>query len=61
MQNSDATVIEGSSESADFFEADMVFYFFRNGSAVFPRLSGNGFETVVLVEQGFDENPVFEF
>ena len=61
MQDSNVTVVEGSSESADFLEADMGFYFFWNGSAVFAQLSGNGFKTVLLVEQGFDENPVFEF
>ena len=50
------TVIKSLTKSACFFETDMVFDFFGDGSAVFPKESGNGFKTVTAVELCFDNN-----
>ena len=50
------TVIKSLTKSACFFETDMVFDFFGDGSAVFSKESGNGFKTVTAVELRFDNN-----
>ena len=60
MEKRQTAVIESPPIGAAPVEAGMGLYFFRNSSAVFSQMSCDGFETVVFVKQGFNEDSGFE-
>ena len=60
MEKRQTAVIESPPISAGPVETDMSLYFFGNSSAVFSQMSCDGFETVVFVKQGFDEDSGFK-
>lgn len=53
------TVIKSLTKGTCFFETDMVFNFFGDGSTVFSKESGNGFKTVTAVQLRFNHNSGF--